>query len=99
MMLIYLWIGIIILAGWIIARFAFKEILSSEKELTPEHIHVNVCPICGSLDTTTTAENTSLGMNYKCKKCLYVGTMLEMNLVQAKKYEEIKKQKQQEKII
>ncbi|MBN1175510.1 hypothetical protein JXA48_02620 [Candidatus Woesearchaeota archaeon] len=95
MILIYFWIAIIIFSGWAIARFAYNAILKSEKELSPEHIHVNVCPICGSLETTTTAENTTLGLNYKCKKCLYVGTMLEMNLVQAKKYEEmrIKKEK------
>lgn len=93
MILIYFWIGLIILIGWMMARFAYLRILKSEEELSPERINVNVCPACGSLDITTTAENTALGMIYKCKKCLYAGTMLEMNLVQAKKYEETKHKK------
>ena len=82
----YIWIGLIMIVGLAIARYSLMKLIKSEKELGPENIEVNICPVCGSPDTTTTAENTAIGFNYRCKECGYTGTMLEMNLVQAKEY-------------
>ena len=89
----YLLVAGIIIIGYIIAKFAILRIIKAEEELGPENIQVEVCPICGSLDTTTTAEDTALGLNFKCKNCKYVGTMLEMNLVQATEYTKRRKSK------
>lgn len=81
---------IIILAAAVLIKFLIEKIIESMQEVNTEEIMIDVCPSCGGMNVTTTAENTSLGFNLKCKDCKYIGTMLEMNLPQAKTYHEMK---------
>lgn len=86
----YLIIAIVAAIAWAIIRFQLLDIIRGTKEVTPEDIMINVCPICTSMRITTTTEKTKTGINFKCKDCKYIGEMLEMNLVQAKRYQEMK---------